>query len=103
MRTLLSDFIWLQQKVKEWEQYEGEKTSLLQYLKKAEAELEKPQETLAQESAQKELQSKQVNSFLVPLCRFLCLYLLLFVSGYWIAVHLAVLTNTLSCSVITLS
>ncbi|KAL8590280.1 hypothetical protein ACOMHN_006396 [Nucella lapillus] len=49
----------LKEKVKDWEQYEGEKASLLQYLKKAEAELERPQETLAQETAQKELQSKQ--------------------------------------------
>lgn len=53
--------VWLQQKVKDWEQYEGEKTSLLQYLKKAESELEKPPETLAQDSAQKDLQSKKVN------------------------------------------
>ncbi|KAK7104412.1 hypothetical protein V1264_019133 [Littorina saxatilis] len=49
----------LKQKVKDWEQYEGEKTSLLQYLKKAESELEKPPETLAQDSAQKDLQSKK--------------------------------------------
>ena len=53
--------LWLQKKVKDWEQYEGEKTSLLQYLKKAESELEKPPETLAQESAQKELHSKKVS------------------------------------------
>ncbi|XP_076463750.1 muscle-specific protein 300 kDa-like isoform X7 [Babylonia areolata] len=49
----------LKEKVKDWEKYEAEKASLLQYLKKAEAELEKPQETLAQEIAQKELESKQ--------------------------------------------
>ena len=58
--------LWLQKKVKDWEQYEGEKTSLLQYLKKAEAELEKPPETLAQESAQKELHAKQVSVFCHP-------------------------------------
>ncbi|XP_076442566.1 muscle-specific protein 300 kDa-like isoform X3 [Babylonia areolata] len=49
----------LKQKVKDWEQYEGEKNTLLQYLKKAESDLEKPPEILAQESAQKELQSKK--------------------------------------------
>ncbi|KAK3089398.1 hypothetical protein FSP39_003323 [Pinctada imbricata] len=49
----------LKQKVKEWEQYEGEKQQLLQYLKKAEAELEKPPATTGQELAQKDYQSKQ--------------------------------------------
>ncbi|XP_025103982.1 nesprin-1-like isoform X4 [Pomacea canaliculata] len=49
----------LKQKVKDWEQYEAEKSSLLQYLKKAETELEKPSETLAQDSAQKDFQSKK--------------------------------------------
>lgn len=47
--------------MKDWEQYEAEKSSLLQYLKKAETELEKPSETLAQDSAQKDFQSKKVS------------------------------------------
>nr|KAG5692778.1 hypothetical protein BaRGS_009394 [Batillaria attramentaria] len=49
----------LKRKVKDWEQYEGEKTSLLQYLKKAESELEKPPDALAQDTAQKDFQSKK--------------------------------------------
>ena len=52
----------MQQKVKDWEQYEGEKTQLLQYLKKAESELERPPETLAQDTAQKDFQSKKVSN-----------------------------------------
>ena len=55
-------FFSMQQKVKDWEQYEGEKTQLLQYLKKAESELERPPETLAQDTAQKDFQSKKVSN-----------------------------------------
>lgn len=51
----------LQQKVKDWEQYEAEKTTLVQYLKQAEADLAAPPDTLAQETAQKEFQSKKVT------------------------------------------
>lgn len=53
----------LQQQVKDWESYEGEKGKLLTYLKKAEVELEKPLETLNQESAQKDFTSKKVKPF----------------------------------------
>ena len=54
----------LQQKVKEWEQYEGEKQKLLQYLKEAEKELEKPAATTGQDLAEKDLKSKKVCLFL---------------------------------------
>lgn len=53
----------LQQKVKEWEQYEGEKQKLLQYLKEAEKELEKPAATTGQDLAEKDLKSKKVCLF----------------------------------------
>ena len=57
-------FLNLQQKVKEWEQYEGEKQKLLQYLKEAEKELEKPAATTGQDLAEKDLKSKKVCLFL---------------------------------------
>ena len=54
--------ISLQQKtLKDWEDYEGEKTNLIQYLKKAETELEKPPTTTGQELAQKDYTSKKVR------------------------------------------
>ncbi|GFO48198.1 nesprin-1, partial [Plakobranchus ocellatus] len=49
----------LKKQVKDWENYEGEKGTLLTYLKKAEAELEKPSETVNQDNAQKDLQAKK--------------------------------------------
>ncbi|XP_035824390.1 nesprin-1 [Aplysia californica] len=49
----------LKQQVKDWESYEGEKSKLLTYLKKAETELERPVETVNQENAQKDFNSKK--------------------------------------------
>ncbi|GFR66525.1 nesprin-1, partial [Elysia marginata] len=49
----------LKKQVKDWENYEGEKGTLLTYLKKAETELEKPSETVNQDNAQKDLQAKK--------------------------------------------
>lgn len=54
--------ILLQQKVQEWEQYETEKQKLLQYLKEAEKELEKPTATTGQDLAEKDLNSKKVSA-----------------------------------------
>ena len=54
--------ISLQQKtLKDWEDYEGEKNNLIQYLKKAEAELEKPPSTTGQELAKKDYTTKKVR------------------------------------------
>ena len=53
-------FVILQQKVLDWELYEGEKASIFNYLRQAEVELDKPLETLVQESAQKEIDSVKV-------------------------------------------
>ena len=50
----------LQETLHNWEHYEGEKKHLIQYLKKAESELEKPPATHGQDSAQKDLQAKKV-------------------------------------------
>lgn len=52
----------MQQKVQEWEQYETEKQKLLQYLKEAEKELEKPTATTGQDLAEKDLNSKKVSA-----------------------------------------
>uniref|UniRef100_A0A2C9KCB0 Calponin-homology (CH) domain-containing protein n=1 Tax=Biomphalaria glabrata TaxID=6526 RepID=A0A2C9KCB0_BIOGL len=49
----------LKQQVKDWENYEKEKSTVLNYLKKAETELEKPLESLNQENAIKDFQSKK--------------------------------------------
>lgn len=49
--------------MRDWEAYEGEKAKLLNYLKKAENELEKPSEMFSQENAQKDFQSKKVFIF----------------------------------------
>ncbi|KAL5008450.1 hypothetical protein ScPMuIL_014031 [Solemya velum] len=49
----------LKKVVGDWESYEKEKTQMMQYLKKAEAELEKPPATSGQDVAQKDLQSKK--------------------------------------------
>jgi hypothetical protein len=51
----------MQQKVKEWKEYESEKQKLLQYLKDAEKELEKPPATTGQDLAEKDFKSKKVN------------------------------------------
>lgn len=53
--------ILLQQKVQEWEQYETEKQKVLQYLKEAEKELEKPTATTGQDLAEKDLNSKKAR------------------------------------------
>ena len=50
-----------QKTLKDWEDYEGEKTNLIQYLKKAETELEKPPTTTGQELAQKDYTAKKVR------------------------------------------
>jgi len=47
--------------VNDWEKYEAEKTNMVQYLKVAEAELDKPPATTGQELAKKDLTSKKVN------------------------------------------
>ncbi|CAL1544282.1 unnamed protein product [Lymnaea stagnalis] len=49
----------LKGQVKDWENYEKEKAILLNYLKKAEIELEKPIESMNQDNAIKDLQSKK--------------------------------------------
>ncbi|KAL3874933.1 hypothetical protein ACJMK2_037885 [Sinanodonta woodiana] len=49
----------LKQKVQEWENYEKERANLVQYLKKAEEELEQPPAAAGQDHAQKDLQSKK--------------------------------------------
>ncbi|XP_041351119.1 nesprin-1-like [Gigantopelta aegis] len=49
----------LKETLRNWEQYEGEKKHLIQYLKKAETELEKPPASHGQDSAQKDLQTKK--------------------------------------------
>lgn len=56
-----------QKQVKDWEGYEGEKSTLLTYLKKAEVELEKPIDSVNQENAIKDLQAKKVFNFLLLL------------------------------------
>ncbi|BFZ08024.1 hypothetical protein BsWGS_11063 [Bradybaena similaris] len=45
--------------MRDWENYESEKATLLAHMKKVENESEKPIETLSQESTQKDLQSKK--------------------------------------------
>ena len=57
---------FFQKTVEDWENYEGEKTNLIQYLKKAEAELEKPPSTTGQELAKKDYTTKKVNYSLHP-------------------------------------
>ncbi|KAH9507324.1 hypothetical protein Btru_056910, partial [Bulinus truncatus] len=49
----------LKKQVKDWENYEREKSTVLNYLKKAEAELEKPLDSLNQDNAIKDFQSKK--------------------------------------------
>lgn len=75
----------MQQKVKEWEEYETEKQKLLQYLKEAEKELEKPPATTGQDLAEKDFKSKKVIllSKLVDelLLSASCLFFLLFNSS----------------------
>ena len=64
LMTIFHLFIYLFQKtLKDWEDYEGEKNNLVQYLKKAEAELEKPPSTTGQELAQKDYTAKKVRLF----------------------------------------
>lgn len=57
---LLFVLVFQQKQLRDWEHYEREKTTLLAHMKKVKNELEKPIETLSQESAQKDLQSKKV-------------------------------------------
>lgn len=54
-------FSWLQKTVDDWEKYEAEKTNMVQYLKKAEAELDNPSTTTGQELAKKDLNAKKVE------------------------------------------
>ena len=61
-----------QKTVGDWEKYENEKTNMVQYLKKAEAELEKPPSTTGQDLAKKDYTSKKVSYIGVSKLCFFC-------------------------------
>ena len=58
---MLCVFVYLQKRVADWEKYENEKSTMVQYLKQAEAELEKPPATTGQELAKKDYSTKKVS------------------------------------------